>query len=190
MWKLSVAAAVGGLVLAPALAMAQAKGGETSARHEFGVDLSLMYTHIGSGCTTDCSLFSAVTPLDVRIAFHSSGPLAVEPRFGLSYVTGGGGHVLHFTPDINLLYAFGAHRVMGPYLTAGVGVDLTDVGVSGGTSASATQLSINVGIGTRKPWGTGAFRPEAFFRYNFENTSKGIPSSFDLGARIGLSFFH
>jgi len=194
MWKLSVVAvAVGGLVLAPALAIAQAKGGETGARHEFGVDLSLMYTKEGSGCSTDCSLFRALTPVDVRIGFLSSGPLSVEPRFALSYITGGGAHLLQFTPGLNVLYGFGTrsglHNSMGPYLTGGAALSLTHVG-AGGTSTSATQVSVNVGIGTRKAWGSAAFRPEAFFRYNFENSGKGIPASFDLGARIGLSFFH
>ena len=194
MWKLSAgaAAAIGGLILAPALASAQAKGGEMGApRHELGVDLTLMYTHVGSGCSTDCSFFGLQTPVDVRLGFLGSGPLSVEPRFSLSYLTGGGGHLLQFAPGVNFLYQFGqrsgTHNLMGPYLTAGAALALVD---ASGTAGSSTQVSLNVGIGKRIAWESAAFRPEAFFRYNFENSSKGIPASFDLGARIGLSFFH
>jgi hypothetical protein len=133
-----------------------------------------------------------MTPVDVRIGFLGSGPVSFEPRFALSYVTNGSGHLLEFAPGLNVLYAFGARRgprgLMGPYLTGGISLNLTSVG-SGGTSTSATQLSINVGIGQRRGRGLGAFRPEAFFRYDFENASKGIPSSLDLGVRLGLSFF-
>lgn len=194
MWKLSAAAAaaIGGLILAPALASAQARGGEMGApRHELGVDLTLMYTHVGSGCSTDCSFFRFMTPVDVRVGFLGSGPVSFEPRFTLNYVTGGGGHALQFAPGLNVLYHFGqrsgTHNLMGPYFTAGIAVDLIDVS---GTAGSSTQASVNVGIGKRIAWESAAFRPEAFLRYNFENRSKGIAATFDLGARIGLSFFH
>jgi hypothetical protein len=30
---------------------------------------------------------------------------------------------------------------------------------------------------------------EGFLRYNFENSGKGVPSSFDIGARLGMSFW-
>jgi len=196
MYKPSAAAAViVGLVLVPAMGSAQVKSGEMGApRHELGVDLTVMYTHVGSSCRTDCSELKLMTPVDVRLGFLGSGPLSVEPRFTLAYVTGGGGHVLQFAPGVNFLYQFGqrsgAHNLMGPYFTAGVGLALVDVGVSGGTGGSSTQVSLNAGIGTRIAWESAAFRPEGFIRYNFENTSKGIPSSLDLGARIGISLFH
>ncbi len=187
-----MAIAVGaGLMLAAVGATAQEMGGRPE--HELGVDLALMYTKEGSGCATDCGFFTAATPVDLRIGFLTSGPLSVEPRLTFDYVAGSGAHALHTMPGVNVLYQIGTgsgHKgLMGPYLTAGAAIDIIDVG-GGGVSGSATQPSVNVGIGDRVAWGTAAFRPEAFFRYNFENSGKGIASSFDVGVRVGISLFH
>jgi hypothetical protein len=62
-------------------------------------------------------------------------------------------------------------------------------GSSGGVSTSSTQLSLNGGVGKRIPMESNAWRLEGFLRYNLANTSKGIPSSFQLGARVGMSFW-
>src|SRR6266851_361884 len=76
----------------------------TAARptHEFGVDLAAAFGHVGSGCTTSCGTFEAGTPVDVRVGF-SSGSMSFEPRVSLSYVSQGGGHVLFFNPDLNVV---------------------------------------------------------------------------------------
>lgn len=178
-----LAACLSGL---PAAAVAQ----HMDAKHEFGVDVGVMYTKIGSGCTTDCSGIQIGTPVDVRVGLMSSGPMSFEPRFTFSYISGGGDHVLVFTPDLNLLYRMGASTARkGMYLTAGAGIALQSQSI-GGTSSSASQLSINGGIGTRSTYGPGAWRLEAFVRDNFENAGKGIAGSIDIGARIGLSLWH
>ena len=56
-------------------------------------------------------------------------------------------------------------------------------------STTATQLSLNGGVGKRIPMQSNAWRVEGFLRYNFENAGKGLPSRFDIGARLGMSFW-
>lgn len=195
MCKLLGTAMVMAGLAAPAAAFAQMQhnmGG--MPKHEFGVDLAAFYSHTGSGCSTNCGTFNVGTPVDVRIGFATSGPLSFEPRFTLAYITGGGGHLLSFNPDINILYRLGPgsgqHNLMGAYVTGGIALAVASAAVSGSPSSTATQFSVNAGVGTRMAYESGAFRPEAFFRYNFENKSKSIPSSYDIGARIGLSLWH
>jgi len=74
------------------------------------------------------------------------------------------------------------------YLTGGLGLAI-DNSASGGPSTTATQFSLNAGVGKRIPMESNAWRVEGFARYNFENAGKGIPSRFDLGARLGMSFW-
>ena len=178
----------GGLVAALALvpAMAAAQHGMENPKHELGVDLGVLYSKPKGGD----GVFSIGTPVDVRIGFVSGGKLEVEPRFTFNYASGGGDNAYVFTPDINLLFGLSADgNRKGPYLTVGAGVDLTHVSV-GGISASASQFNFNGGIGTRVPYESGAFRLEAFARYLLKNTSKGLPNTLDIGARIGLSLWH
>lgn len=177
------------LLVAPAVAMAQhdmsAMGHD--AKHELGVDLGIVYAKPSGGD----GVIQIGTPVDVRIGFVSSGKLEVEPRFAFSYASGGGNNAYSFRPDVNLLFGLGADKnKKGPYVTVGAGVDLTHLKISGAGSASASQFSINGGIGTRAPYESGAFRLEAFTRYLFKNTSKGLPNTLDIGARIGLSLWH
>src|SRR2546429_5849743 len=89
-----------------------------------------------------------------------------------------------FTPDVNLLWAFTGNR-QGGYATVGAGVDLEHA-----NSQSASQFSINGGLGTRVPYESGAIRLEAFGRYAFKNAGKLLPATFAVGARIGLSLSH
>ncbi len=176
------------LVALPQMAVAQrraASGGGGGAQHEFGVDFAAAFGHIGSGCTASCGTFEAGTPVDVRIGFVGRS-MSFEPRFSLSYLSQGGGHVLFFNPDLNVVKPMGSstsHK--GLYLTGGAGVNI----ISASGSSSASQFSLNGGVGTRMPADASAWRLEGFFRYNFKNTAKLIPSSYNIGARIGMSFW-
>ena len=179
---------IAALALVPAIAAAQHS--MENPKHELGVDLGVLYSKPKGGD----GVFSIGTPVDVRIGFVTGGKLEVEPRFTFNYASGGGDNAYVFTPDINLLFGLGAdgnHK--GPYLTAGAGVDLTHAKVStvlGSVSTSTSQFNFNGGIGTRVPWESGAVRLEAFARYLLKNTSKGLPNTLDIGARIGLSLWH
>lgn len=186
-----LAVVAGGVFLAPAALTAQAKGG-AGPSHEFGVDLSAVYTKLASGCTTNCGMFTVMTPVDVRIGFLVSAHLSVEPRFTLGYRSYAGSHLLDFVPGFNLLYRLGPGTAKapwaGPYVTGGVAYEMVQSGGSG-SSATATQVSLNVGIGQRVAWGTVAFRPELFGRYNAENRNHGVPASYEGGIRVGISVF-
>ena len=184
---LSVLAMITALALVPGIAAAQHM---ENAKHEFGVDLGVVYSKPSGGD----GVFQIGTPVDVRIGFVSSGKLEVEPRFTFNYASGGGDNAYVFTPDINLLFGLGTEgNKQGPYVTVGAGVDLTHVKVStglGSVSTSTSQFNFNGGIGTRIPYESGAIRLEAFVRYLLKNTSKNLPNTLDIGARIGLSLWH
>ncbi len=168
-------------VIAAAQGAAAPHGAMRGAMHEVGVDLSAAYSHESFTGGSFNHLLIA-TPVDVRIGFVSRGNIMFEPRFAFTFdskelVTGQSAYV--FTPDLNVL--FGKNQKRGPYFTAGAGVDLLHA-----AGASATQFGLNVGVGTRSPYESGAIRLEAFVQYKFKNTNKGLPNTLSIGGRIGL----
>jgi hypothetical protein len=88
-----------------------------------------------------------------------------------------------FNPDLNLLWGFESNQ-HGPYFTAGAGVNLQNFAVS------TSQFGFNGGLGTRVPYESGAIRLEAFAQYLLKNTSKNLPNTLNIGARVGLSLWH
>jgi hypothetical protein len=160
--------------------------------HEVGVDLTFFYSNVSSLVPGGSSVSHIIigTPVDVRLGFVVSQTMVVEPRIGFQFDSKGTGTSSTFilAPlDLNLLFNVGgsANYKKGMYLTAGAGLNYAS---GGGNSAS--QFSVNGGIGTRVPYESGALRLEAFVRENFKNSSKGIPSALDIGARVGLSLWH
>lgn len=178
------------LVALPHIALAQrARSAAAGPQNEIGVDLGAAYSHIGSGCATSCSGVGIGTPIDIRWGFMANGPLSFEPRFSLNYISGFGGHDLTFNPDLNVIYRMNKSTARrGMYLTGGLGLAINN-SASGGPSTTATQFSLNGGVGKRIPMESNAWRVEGFLRYNFENKGKLIPSRFDIGARLGMSFW-
>lgn len=175
------------LVAVPAVAAAQGMA-HGAAKHEFGVDLAFAYSSPDGGD----GFFQIGTPVDLRVGFISGEKLTVEPRIALFYTSdltsgGGGDGGYDFGLGLNLTYGMspGGNR-SGLYLTGGAAIELVDFG--GGTNGSL--ISLNAGIGTRSAYGSGAFRPEAFFRYDLENTDLGAPSVMSFGLRLGLSLWH
>jgi hypothetical protein len=187
-----VVAAVALLAL-PHMALAQRgrPAASSGPKNEIGVDLGAAYSHIGSGCAADCSGMGIGTPVDIRWGFLAKGQLSFEPRFSLAYTSGlSNGHDLAFNPDLNVIYRMKKSTARkGLYLTGGLGLAIENSAPSGGSSTTATQLSLNGGVGKRIPVESNAWRLEGFLRYNFANTSKGLPSRFDIGARVGMSFW-
>ena len=159
-------------------------------KHEVGVDLGFAYEHVSRlGDSIGGPAYSHVliaTPVDLRIGFAAGAKLVVEPRITLSFDSkfAGGTSAYTFTPDLNVLWGFRGNR-QGGYATVGAGLDLEHA-----SNQSASQFSINGGIGTRVPYESGAIRLEAFGRYAFKNAGKLVPAAFDVGARIGLSLWH
>lgn len=173
------------LLSIPALAGAQRRAAPMShgdAKHEFGVDIGIAYSKPDQ---VDGGLLIG-TPLDVRVGLRSSGKMMWEPRFTFSFSSVGGTTVYALTPGVNVLFAqsAGGHS-NGMYFTGGGGLILADVGGSSGTA-----LSLNGGIGWRKPYGSGAWRYELGIQYNTESTNIGLPSTINVGGRIGLSLWH
>ena len=132
-----------------------------------------------------------MTPVDLRAGFLSGDKLSIEARLVFAYDSKGGVDTLTlspkssyvFNPDINLLWGFESNK-HGPYFTAGAGLNLQNFGIS------TTQFGFNGGLGTRVPYESGAIRLEAFAQYLLKNTSKNLPNTLNVGARVGLSLWH
>lgn len=180
--------AAAALVALPQVMLAQRARASSHAsagavQNEWGVDLGAAFGQVGSGCTTDCGTFSFGTPVDLRVGFPA-GAMSIEPRVTLSYLSQGGGHLLVFSPDVNLLKPMGKSTARkGLYLTGGLGINM----ISASGVSSENQFSLNAGVGKRIPIESAAWRFEGFFKYNFEGGS--LPSTWNLGARIGMSFW-
>lgn len=176
------------LVLAPVPAAAQQMTGHEMGRpqHETGVDFSFTYAKPSGG---DGHVLIG-TPVDVRLGFVTSGKLEPELRLFARFDSKqdgvpGAKSAYQINPDLNLLWNLKGYDE-GLYVTAGGGVNLAK---SSGSS-SASQFTVNGGLGTRLPYEHGAIRLEAFGRYDFENAGKGLPNIFSVGARIGLTLWH
>ena len=173
------------LVALPQVVLAQRARASSQGRtqNEWGVDLGAAFGQVGSGCAADCGTFSFGTPVDLRVGFPA-GQMSVEPRVTLSYVSQSGGHIMIFSPDVNILKPMGKSTSRkGLYLTGGLGINM--ISVSG--ASSENQFSLNAGVGKRIPIESAAWRLEGFFKYNFEGGT--LPSTCNLGARIGMSFW-
>jgi len=179
-------------VLLPSAALAQAR-----PRYEFGVDAAIAYYNqgdqdVGNGLEVDGpNGFRIGAPVDVRIGFLSPSALTFEPRFQLSFTSANDqGSVLFFNPTLNVLYQQGKRSLAqaGLYFTGGVGLQIVRVyNEANDESSTATQPTVNFGIGTRSSISQGAFRPEGFVAYGFETDD--APSELQLGVRLGLSFW-
>jgi hypothetical protein len=191
MGKVSGAAAVvGAMILVPTAAFAQRAGGgmADAPQHEFGVDVALAYSSVSGGN----GVFSLATPVDVRVGFVSATKLSWEGRLGLAFTSTSGSTAYSLSPDVNVLYELGAgtgaHSMMGPYLTGGLGLGI----ISFGSSNSGVNFTVNAGVGTRIQAGSGgAWRFEGFLAYTPKNTTIGpFGNMFSIGARVGLSLWH
>jgi hypothetical protein len=152
-----------------------------TARHEFGVDLGAAYVKPDG---TDGGI-EIGTPLELRLGLVTANKLMWEPRLALGLSTVGGATTYAFEPGVNVLYplAPGTHR-RGMFITGGAALALMDFGQSG------TQLSMNAGVGWRKPWGNAAWRYTLGFEYLFENADLGLGSEIRIGGTIGVSLWH
>jgi len=179
------------LALVPSLAAAQhSMSHMENPKHEVGVDLIGFYQH-QSFAGASLNHVVVMTPVDLRAGFLSGDKLSVEARLVFAYDSKGGVDTLTlspkssyiFNPDVNLLWGFASNK-HGPYFTAGAGLNLQNFGIS------TTQFGFNGGLGTRVPYESGAIRLEAFAQYLLKNTSKNLPTTLSVGARVGLSLWH
>jgi hypothetical protein len=173
---------VGSLAMLSVPASAQRKGGTLGPRQEIGADFTGFYNKPSGGSGgIDLGM-----PVDIRVGFLTHNKLMWEPRLSFQYSSGGGTSYI-IVPGVNVLYQLkrgtGPYNLMrAPYVTGGVALNFYDLGTSW------TQVSLGGGVGKRVPYGSSAARFEGFFGYTFKGG--GAPSSFAIGTRIGLSFWH
>jgi hypothetical protein len=186
---------LGGMVLAavalslPASADAQRRSGSaavSSAKYEFGVDLSAAY--ISPNADGVDGGISLITPVDVRLGFvpKAGKKMMWEPRLALNFNTVGGETTYLFTPQLNMLYAnsTGGHR-RGMYFTGGAGLVLGD-----GGAGSGTAVKLEGGLGWRNPWGSAAWRYEVGLQYVSESAELGPFADYiAIGGRVGISLW-
>lgn len=183
--KRTIALAVAAGLVSAAGSVLSAQNAGSNAKHELGADISFVYQKPSGGD----GIFTIATPVDLRVGFIAGDKLVVEPRLSFLFASGGGATAYAFAPlDLNLLWALGQGNREGPYVTVGGGMNYLHI--SNGASNSATQFSLNGGLGTRLPTESAAIRLEAFARYLFEHASDGLPKEFQVGARVGISLWH
>ena len=178
----------GGMVLAavalalPATVDAQRRAAATGgAKHELGVDIGAAYVKPDG---FDGGIVIG-TPVDVRWGFVSASNMMWEARGTLFFSSVGGTTVYQLEPGVNVLFSnsSGGHR-RGMYFTGGAGLVLGDNGTNSGTA-----FAINAGVGWRKPSGNAALRYELGFRWTSESTDLGLPSTIQIGGRVGFSLW-
>ena len=172
-----------GAAIAAGLAISAAAAAQEHPT-EFGVDVGLSAAKASGGGDW---LVTLHTPVDLRVGFHAANGLAIEPRVAFSYVTIAGYNTYALDPGVNLLFGTpGSTPKRGTYVT--VGADYTVIGGSGLTSES--YISFNGGFGVRSPTGNVAQRPEMYVRITPKQGDVIGSSIFELGMRMGLSFFN
>ncbi len=150
---------------------------------EFGLDAGLIVS-INDG--TD-NLTSVCIPCQrFRVGFFVSDQISFEPSLALNILSGGGETLTTFVGGPAILYHFTSDPSRARvFLGAGADIAVLDLG-----SATVSQFGIQGSLGVKAPAGNQlAVRLEGIVGYSFENSGDGVPSSVDLGALIGLSFF-
>jgi len=179
--------AVAGLIAAPAVAQAQARGAMASPSHEFGADIALGFASLSANGTSQSGLF-ITTPVDLRVGFMSHSSMNLEMRTTLNLSTIGT-TTYSFDPGLNLLFKMGAGTMThNTYWTVGADADIINNGAA--TANTGVVPAINGGIGIRRPWGSAAWRLEGGVRYQFKNTNVQPFNSLQIGVRAGVSLWH
>ncbi|MDP9176623.1 MAG: hypothetical protein M3O61_02985 [Gemmatimonadota bacterium] len=173
-----------GIVLSALVFTASLAGAQPSRPVELGVDAAAT---IGLGD-------NSVTVVDIpaqalRVGFFMTDRVSLEPKFGLTTISGGGDTFTSYLAELGLLYHFYRTRTRtdlypSPLAAFYVRPFLGLLGASGGGS-STTNGRLGVGLGMKVPIASRlASRFEANFAHIF-----GDFSSNQIGLLAGLSFF-
>ncbi|MEO7218397.1 MAG: outer membrane beta-barrel protein [Gemmatimonadaceae bacterium] len=172
------------LSVAAFAAMATVAGAQTTAANpiELGVDAVIQST-IGE---TPNVTTVAIPEARFRVGFFVSNNLSIEPRVGITSVSGGGSTFTTYNGEVGLLYHFMTSE------RAGAGVYVRPfagfTGVSGG--GSDTQGDIGIGLGTKIPFADRlATRLEVNYLHGFSSNNNNNSGGNAIGASVGLSFF-
>jgi hypothetical protein len=172
---------IGGVILAAALLPGVAAAQhEMNAKHEFGIDAVFLYRKPSGG--TGRWVFGA--PADIRIGFVNKSKIMFEA--GFQFAVSGGGGVSDHDVSLGLSAQWSKDHRKGLFVQAGPTIEF--VGKTG--SASGTAFSVLGEIGTRIPYGSGAFRLSTGVRYSPKNTTLGFASAVNVHIRAGLSLWH
>ena len=171
---------IGGMVLVAALLPGVATAQHDDAKHEFGVDAVFLYRKPSGG--TGRWVFGG--PADIRIGFVSKSSLMFEAGFQFAF--SGGGGVSDHDVSLGVAAQWSKDHRKGLFVQAGPAIEF----VGGTGSPSGTAFSVFGDIGTRIPYGSGAFRLSTGLRYSPENTTLGAASSVNVHVRAGLSLWH
>lgn len=147
---------------------------------ELGIDAVIASTVGSSPNVTQVSIPDA----EFRVGFFVSNDLSIEPRVGVSSISGGGSTFTSYNGELGLLYHFvsGERPGTGVYVRPFAGF----AGTSGG--GNDTQAHIGVGLGTKIPFADRlATRLELNYGHAF-STGNGTGGNL-IGASVGLSFF-
>jgi len=133
---------------------------------------------------------NSVTKIDLpvqsfRVGFPLGRRTSLEPKLGISIVTGGGDTFTSYRGELGLLYHLGSSRYPGAYHRAGMYVR-PFVGISGFSNGfdSSTGL-IGGGVGIKMPI---VSRLSSRFEANLAGRF-GDDDGAELGLLAGLSFF-
>jgi hypothetical protein len=170
------------LSVAALAATATIAGAQTTTANpvELGVDAVVQSTIGDSPNITTVSIPEA----RFRVGFFVSNDLSIEPRVGITSISGSGSTFTTYNAEVGLLYHFvkGERVGTGVYVRPFAGF----TGMSG--SGSDTQGDIGVGLGTKIPFGDRlATRLEAMYMHAFSSDNSDGGNA--IGASIGLSFF-
>jgi hypothetical protein len=161
-----------GLLAAPMVASAQV---------EIGLDAGLTFEKITD--VDDAAIGIGLPLSGARVGFAAGDQLIVETRLGFGWEKQGDASAtsLDLMPGVNFLFGEGLY-VRGE---AGLSYFSFDTGTSDGSS---TQYVFGAGVGMRRSLGGGALlRLEAGVDRLLENEDDGIPSSWLIGATVGVS---
>ena len=156
-------------------------GAQTPQPKEIGADAGVV---IGLG---DNSFTTISIPAQaVRVGFPIGLRTSLEPKFGITIVTGDGDTFTQYRGELGLLYSLGSSRYPGAYQRAGLYVR-PFIGIAGFSSDGDSDANgiLGAGIGTRIPLISRlSSRFEANFAHEF-----GDGDGNQIGLLAGLSFY-
>jgi hypothetical protein len=164
-------------LLAISASTAAAQATQAGNPVELGMD-AVVATSLGDTRITTVSIPNA----EFRVGFFLSNNVSIEPRLGITSISGDGTFT-SYKGELGVLYHFGGERV-------GSGVYVRPfAGFTGYSSAgSDTQANAGIGLGVKIPFAERlATRIEANYVHGF-SSDMGDGNN-QLAASIGLSFF-
>lgn len=178
MMKRLVVLSVVVLTLTASAAQAQRSSQRGSRPIEFGIDGGVSF-----GMDNPRVTVVGLPAQDFRVGILMTPRLALEPRFSINSIHGGGGSVTTYAFEAGLVYSPAGDRVgKGLYGRPFMGISGASVSPGGSNNSSYAGL----GVGLKLPFADRrlATRMETNYAHGFSNGASN-----QIGLLIGLSFF-